>query len=707
MTKIKIVLIAIVKNEHKIIKRMIDSVKHIVDAICITDTGSTDNTIQIIENCITDLQIPGKVYRNIWRNFGHNRSLSFKNCIHFCKEHDIDTSSTFGLLLDADMELIINNFDKNTLDYNNYNGYNVIQLLNNLEYYNIRLIKLSLDWKCIGVTHEYWECNESNSSNKSNSFLQKDQIYIRDSTDGSSRTEKYKRDIDLLENVILKEPDNTRYIFYLAQSYKDTKQYKKAIDFYNLRINLGGWDQEIWYSYYMISTCWKALENFEEFEKTGIIAFEYRKKRAEPIYELLKHFRETKNYKRAFHYYTIGKSIDYPKDDILFINRSVYDYLFDYEYTILHYYLYPEDRLDGCINSINFLNTYFDTDEYKNTVEYNTVFSNIKYYMPRLLDFGEKIALNLPVYDNFLPSSISLLQLYTDRYLANVRYVNYTISSSGPNSEHVYHTNNNEKIQTRNAHIVYDHHFNNYTSLCFMNDSINKIGDEETKIDENETKQKIIKKSEDVYFSGLEDVRIFAQDHLIGYTANTLEYSYNNNIRIIKGIYDPISKTFNDNSILKPPTETPCEKNWIVYKDKIIYKWYPLEIGYIEQCSNQLVINETINTPHCFKYYRGSSNIYEYNDLLWTVTHGVYESPRKYFHQIVVMDKNFVPLKYTVPFYFNTFNIEYCLGFFIRRDIAYFSISQNDRNPIVVKIKIRYLEKLFLVHHYKELNVNK
>lgn len=731
MSKTKIILIAIVKNEHKIIKRMIDSVKHIIDAICITDTGSSDNTIEIIEKCILDLQIPGKVYRNIWRNFGHNRSLSFKNTIHFCKENNIDTHNTFGLLLDADMELITNNFDKNTLSYNNYNSFNVIQSLNNLEYYNTRLIKLSLDWKCIGVTHEYWECNLQNESNDQNEseepnknqsvFLQKEQIYIRDSTDGSSRTEKYKRDISLLENAILKEPDNKRYIFYLAQSYKDTQQYQKAIDFYNLRISLGGWDQEIWYSYYMISVCWKALENFEEFEKSGITAFEYRRSRAEPIYELLKYCRETKNYKRAFHYYTIGKSIEYPKDDILFINRPVYDYLFDYEYTIIHYYLYPENRLDGCINSINFLNTYFDTDKYNNTVEYNTVFLNTKYYMPRLLDFGEKITLNLPVYDNFLPSSVSLLQLYTDRYLANVRYVNYTISSSGPNSPHQYYTNNNEKIQTRNAHIVYDHHFNNYTSLCFMDDSIecNETEIERGETETEETKQKIVKKSsedKDVYFLGLEDVRLFAQDHLIGYTANTIEYSYNNNIRIIKGLYDPISKTFNNNSVLKPPTETPCEKNWIVHKDKIIYKWYPLEIGSIEHNTdnklgtNQLIIQERIDTPHIFKYYRGSSNIYEYENNLWTVTHGVYDFPRKYFHQVVVMDKNYVPLKYTIPFYFNTFNIEYCLGFFIRRDTAYFSISQNDRNPIVVKIKFRYLEKLFLVHHYKDkeqvLNVN-
>lgn len=45
-------LVMIVKNESKIIERCLDSVKSIIDSIIISDTGSTDNTIEIIENYI-------------------------------------------------------------------------------------------------------------------------------------------------------------------------------------------------------------------------------------------------------------------------------------------------------------------------------------------------------------------------------------------------------------------------------------------------------------------------------------------------------------------------------------------------------------------------------------------------------------------------------------------------------------------------------
>ena len=39
----------IVKNESKIITRLFDTVLHIIDTYCICDTGSTDNTVEIIK----------------------------------------------------------------------------------------------------------------------------------------------------------------------------------------------------------------------------------------------------------------------------------------------------------------------------------------------------------------------------------------------------------------------------------------------------------------------------------------------------------------------------------------------------------------------------------------------------------------------------------------------------------------------------------
>ena len=111
-----------------------------------------------------------------------------------------------------------------------------------------------------------------------------------------------------------------------------------------------------------------------------------------------------------------------------------------------------------------------------------------------------------------------------------------------------------------------------------------------------------------------------------------------------------------------PPFETECEKNWVTIKDKIIYKWNPLQIGELKD--NKLDIIYTKDTPKFFNKYRGSTNAFEYNNEFWFVTHGIMDCfPRKYFHQIVILDNNYDIVKYTVPFYFDRFAIS-CYFFF-------------------------------------------
>ena len=47
----------IVKNESKIIFRLFDSVINLIDTYCICDTGSTDNTVQMIEDYFREKNI--------------------------------------------------------------------------------------------------------------------------------------------------------------------------------------------------------------------------------------------------------------------------------------------------------------------------------------------------------------------------------------------------------------------------------------------------------------------------------------------------------------------------------------------------------------------------------------------------------------------------------------------------------------------------
>ena len=185
---VKIILLSIIKNEEKIIERCITSVLSICDAICITDTGSTDNTCNIVETLFINKNITGKLYHDEWKNFGYNRTNAFKNGQEYCRELGWDLNTTYGLLLDADMKLEVVNFTKDNLKSN---GYKIIQQNTNIEYYNVRFVKLGFNWHCVGVTHEYWDGCQ-------NDTLTKDIIYINDIGDGGSKNDKFERDIRLL-----------------------------------------------------------------------------------------------------------------------------------------------------------------------------------------------------------------------------------------------------------------------------------------------------------------------------------------------------------------------------------------------------------------------------------------------------------------------------------------------------------------------------
>ena len=95
----KLILISIIKNEEQIIKRCLTSILSIIDGICITDTGSTDNTVNVVNDFFKEIEIPAKLYHDEWKNFGHNRSNSFLNGVDFCKELGWDLSTTYGLYL--------------------------------------------------------------------------------------------------------------------------------------------------------------------------------------------------------------------------------------------------------------------------------------------------------------------------------------------------------------------------------------------------------------------------------------------------------------------------------------------------------------------------------------------------------------------------------------------------------------------------------
>ena len=136
----------IVKNEEKIILRLLNSVLPIIDTYCICDTGSTDNTIELIETFFNSKNIYGTIVREPFKNFEYSRNFALNSCIGLA-------NADYILLLDADMNLKIGNFNKEILG--SYDTINILQGNDDFYYANVRIIKNIGKHKYMGVTHEY------------------------------------------------------------------------------------------------------------------------------------------------------------------------------------------------------------------------------------------------------------------------------------------------------------------------------------------------------------------------------------------------------------------------------------------------------------------------------------------------------------------------------------------------------------------------
>ena len=120
-------------------------------------------------------------------DFGHNRSRSFVEAQRLapcCREAE------WALVIDADMRLVAD-ADKlgRFLEKSTDAGLTMIQKHGSLEYRNVRIMRLSKDWRCKGATHEYWVCRESTVGE-----IPREIAWIDDVGDGGCKADKFERD---------------------------------------------------------------------------------------------------------------------------------------------------------------------------------------------------------------------------------------------------------------------------------------------------------------------------------------------------------------------------------------------------------------------------------------------------------------------------------------------------------------------------------
>lgn len=317
----------IVKNEADTIGNCLDSVKDIVDEIIIVDTGSTDQTKEIVNN-YTDL-----VFDFQWGDdFAAARNYSFSQAT---KEY-IFWLDADDVLLATDQEKLIHlketlnsSVDSVTMIYH----YAFDQYGNPTKSFRRnRLVKRNSQFQWIGPVHEYLAVNGN--------------IINSDITVTHKRNPQSGRNLAIFEKRLEKgETFTPRDLYYYANELYNHHFFQKAIDYYQQFLDTKqGWVED------EISTCNKLADIYYQLgdlnkEREYILkSFQYDTPRAEFCCRLGYQFLHNNEVKKATFWYKLATQLEKPEDNWGFFHEPCWTWLPHLQLCVCYYRLGEYER---------------------------------------------------------------------------------------------------------------------------------------------------------------------------------------------------------------------------------------------------------------------------------------------------------------------------------------------------------------------------
>ncbi|MER5727317.1 glycosyltransferase [Streptomyces sp. NPDC002138] len=302
----------IVKDEAPTIRKCLDSLRPLIDTWVIVDTGSTDGTQDVIRDCFRDL--PGVLHERPWKGFGASRT----EAIELARSR-----ADYLLFIDADDEMQVEpgfRMPDLTLD-----AYQVALHDGPIIHWRPALVSTRLPWRYVGVLHEYIECGTPYTHGRldgANILTVGGGARLRE---GGLRN-KYLRDAEILEQGLIEEPGNARYMFYLAQSWRDAGEPEKSLASYDRRAAMPGFVEETYCAQvYAARLAAELGRPPAEVMDRYLRAHESRPSRAEAIGDLARICRLAERWPLAYMFAKEAARIPFPTD-ILFVEFSWHEW---------------------------------------------------------------------------------------------------------------------------------------------------------------------------------------------------------------------------------------------------------------------------------------------------------------------------------------------------------------------------------------------
>jgi glycosyltransferase involved in cell wall biosynthesis len=326
--KDRLALVMMIKNEEQNIALSFNSVKDLCSTFIILDTGSTDSTIDVVQEYCAEFSITLHLKCLPFVDFEKSRNdlLDFADEVLLGHHY-------FLLLLDCN-DVLRNSINLKDLveegpKESNYTGFSLKQewLVGGelSTYYNIRLVISHFGWRYQGVVHEALVKHAQNNKMARCFSI----VLYQDRTDEDDKTRKrFLRDKELLYGSYLKNPNNPRTLFYLAQTCGCLGQFQEAYEYYLLRTRRKNeiFVEEVYQSFLRLGDITKHLNHPWESTMSWYLKAYQLVHRVEPLVRISEHYKETKDWPTAYMFAQQACIHTYPHHHVLMVDKINYLY---------------------------------------------------------------------------------------------------------------------------------------------------------------------------------------------------------------------------------------------------------------------------------------------------------------------------------------------------------------------------------------------
>jgi FkbM family methyltransferase len=379
-------LCVMVKNGGDLFEKMLLENLHLIDRWTILDTGSTDNTIEIINRVLENKK--GRLFQEPFINFRDSRNRCLDLAGKTCK---------FNLMLD-DTYIVkedLRTFLEVVRGDQFADSFSMIIKSDDMEYCSNRITKSANELRYIYKIHEVIT-NENNTNvivPITNAF-----VYDERAEYMEKRTMDRKQyDLKLLFEEIEENPDDPRNYYYVAQTYNCINEHEKAAEYFLKRAfhkNVGFLQEKV-DSLFEAARCYNFKLNrpWNEVERLYQLCYEWEPERPDAVYFIGINYYLQNNYDKAYYYLKKAFEIGFPLSKQYSLKPT------------LSFHFVPKFLAELCLKKANYnlglkCTTLFlqkndrTSDEYHNIESMHKLFEHIT-KMPPLSEYP--IELDIPV----------------------------------------------------------------------------------------------------------------------------------------------------------------------------------------------------------------------------------------------------------------------------------------------------------------------